>query len=523
MLPTLLLACCLVGGDAAPWPADTAYGTAAASPASPVDSVRALNRARNSVRAYVRRATPATARDLRPDVVEQLDQYAREIPGDDWIAGHRIGMRIKQGWYSSAAAEALRCQASEWWCRALAGFALHVEGSQADAHRLFDQALAAMPMDVRCEWAAELLHVLEGELYARYAAADCQGRLAMEPRIWWLADPLHVLPGNDRRAEHYSRLVAMRLHHELLAAEGREPCAHEHHSGVIRNGWPPWWWGPGLPETGREGARFIPVGSVFNAPLSAGAGDWSLEVGAMSERFRPVYGDVRDIDHQAAFFLRGDSVQAVTAAALGRTRVGGVAFSRSEAEPPVVAYAREGGGLVLSAMLPHDEYLVSIEALREPSGAVRARFGHRLPEASAAGLRLSDVLLFSWNAALDETLEDVAPRMMPTTRFPRSRSVGMYWEVYGVADTTALEFALSAEPEDPGLLARLGQNLRLATPRDGVAIRWEAQGEAPDVVRTHTRIDFGSLPPGRYRLRLVVRQGDGPPAVATRAIELQGI
>jgi hypothetical protein len=497
--------------------ATQAVATVAATPA---DSVRALNRAQNAVRTYVRRARPATAREMRPDLVEALDAYAREIPGDDWVAGHRIGMRVKQGWYTSAATEALRCQASPWWCSALAGLALHAEGSHAEADRAFERALAAMPGDVRCAWAAELLHVLDGAVQRRYAAADCAERLALEKRIWWLADPLHVVQGNERRSEHYARLVGMRLHHELLAVEGREPCSHDHHAGVIRNGWPDWWWGPGLPEVGRAGARFLPADGAYEAPLEAGPDAWDVETDVASERYQPAWGTMRNLEHQVAFFLRGDSIQALAAAALGRLRVGGLAFSRSEHEAPIVVQAPPGGALVLAAGLPRDAWLVSIESVRDPSGAVRARFGHRLPEAAASGLALSDVMLINWSSTLQPTLEAAAPRMLPTTRFARNRAVGIYWEVYGVSDTTAVEVALSAQPDEPGLLARIGQSLRLATPRDGVAVRWQEQGEEPGILRSQMRIDFAGLPAGRYVLQLEVSQAGGPVAIARRSIEL---
>ncbi|HSJ24841.1 MAG TPA: hypothetical protein VK929_09250 [Longimicrobiales bacterium] len=488
--------------------------------ASPADSVRAHARAMNVVRTYLRRARPNTARDMRPDVVEQLDAYGREIPGDDWIIGHRVGMRVKQGWFTAAANEAVRCQGTAWWCSALAGMALHWEGSHEEAHQAFDRALAEMPRATRCQWAAELVHVLDGATARSYGAANCDERIAMEDRIWWLADPLHVMPGNDRRSEHYARLVSMHLHHELLAAEGREPCSHDHHSGVIRHGWPEWWWGPGLPETGREGARFMPRDAAFDAPLEAAPDAWDVETDVATERYAPGYGTVRNLEHQVAFFLDRDSILAVAAATFGRTRLGGVAFTRNETEPPRVIRAPEGGALVLAGRLPVDAWVVSIESMREPSGVVRARFGHRLPDATEAGLRLSDIVLVSWVEALQPTLESVAPRMLPTTRFARSRPVALYWEVYGVSDTTAVDIALSAEPDDPGLLARIGQSLRLATPRDGVAVRWQEQGDEPGILRSQTRIDFSSLPAGRYVLRLEISQGDGPPAVARRAIEL---
>jgi hypothetical protein len=532
-MPSLLSLCCTFALHGAVPPAVIAdivpitdiadsAAPAAAIAAPTADSLRTHNNARNAYRAYLRRATPATARELRPAAIEQLDAAAAVIPGDDWVIGHRVGLRVKQGWATSAVAAALRCEATQWWCKALEGFALHVEGSFADADRAFDEALAAMPEPVRCAWGAELLLILHGPLLAEYAAADCARRIALERRVWWLADPLHVLPGNDRRTEHYSRLVGLRLHREALAATGNEPCAPSHHEAVVRGGWPEWWWGKGLLETGQGGYRFMPSGDAAFQPLTSGPEAWIVAAGGTDERYSPAYGQVRDLEHQVGFFARGDSIIALVAAGLGRTRVGGLVLSRNEDETPVMAKAPEGGGFVMAAMAPRDRYLVSIESVREPSGAARARFGHALPEPSADGLGLSDLLLINWSASLPETLEAVAPRMIGSTRISANRTIGVYWEVYGAADTTAIDVALSAIPEEGGIVQRIGQGLRLVTPRDGVAVRWQDIGDEPGIVRKHLRLDMSQLPPGRYTLQMEVRQGDGAPATARRVIELTG-
>jgi hypothetical protein len=533
-MPSLLPLCCALAvlssavpssaveaGIAATQPA--AAGVAARQ-ASAADSMRALNAAKNALRGYVRRASSRNDLELRPAAIERLDGFAELIPGDDWIVGHRVGLRIKQRWYTPAVAVAIRCEATPWWCRALAGFALHVEGSFADAARYLDEALALMPESVRCEWGAELLHVLDGELLREYGAASCADRIQLEKRIWWLADPLQTEPGNDRRTEHYARVVGMHLHHQTIALTTTTPCAEDHHAGVLRAGWPEWWWSTAGPlESGGSGLAFMPAGSAAVRPLESEPADWQIaDVPAASrdERYRPSYGDIRTIDQQTAFFARGDSILAVAAASVGRVIRGGMVLSASEDADLIVVDSDQTGWYRLQTRVPRAPYLVSIEAVREAGGAVRARFGHSLPATTGGGLGLSDLLLFNWRDDVDDDLDAILPHMLGTTAVAGARPFGVYWEVYGATDATELQVSLSAAPVEEGVLRRLGQSLGLVSPRDGVGVRWQDTGDDPAILGKHLQLDLSHLRPGRYMLQLEVREGDGEPVVARRLIEV---
>jgi hypothetical protein len=193
------------------------------------DSVRALRAAKAALRESGTSAW--TSRIAR--VIEELDAQAREIPGDGWIAGHRVGLRMKQGDFADALAVALDCQAAAWWCAALEGLALHAKGDFVEAESAFDRALEAMPRGERCDWLNELRPVLSGDLAKEYGRLSCSGRADLEHRIWWLADPLYLRPGNDRRTEHLARVVSMHLHHQVLELRGGR-CPTDHHEPVLR-------------------------------------------------------------------------------------------------------------------------------------------------------------------------------------------------------------------------------------------------------------------------------------------------
>jgi hypothetical protein len=486
---------------------------------SAADSLRAHRAAQSAVRTYGRRVTPGNAHALRHELILRLDELGRVIPGDDWIMGQHVGLLAEHGVPTAAVAAALRCQGTPWWCHALAGFALHVEGSIAAASAAFDAALAAKPESIRCAWAAELAHALEGDLRGDYGGADCHAKQRLEPRIWWLADPLHSVAGNARRTEHYARLVAMHLHHAVLALTGAR-CADTHHQSVLRAGWPDWWWSAaGELETAGAGYRFMPAGERWQRPLESAAWPLELESGPAAERYLPHYGTFMPLEHQTAFFARGDSLLVVAAARFGSARAGGLALSRDEHEPPFVAALDAAASGPLRLHVQRDAYLVSVDAVRPAGTAARARFGHRLPATSGV-LAVSDLLLFAWADGVLEELDAVLPLMFDTTRFPRFRTVGIYWEVYGADDASGVDVSLSAIPEEGGALRRLGEGLRLVAARDRVAVQWREPSEPAGVLTKHLLLDLSQLPPGRFVIRLEVRSDDGESVVAQRAIEI---
>lgn len=512
-MPDLLTLCCaLVLAGPAELPAAAATQT---------DSVRAHSQARSAVRNYVRSANPRTILELRDELIHRLDELAREIPGDDWIAGHRVGLRIKQGWLTPAVAAAIRCEGSPWWCESLAGFAFHAEGSIEEAEAAFDSAFVVLPREKRCAWGAELLHVLDGELRDRYRSASCDERIAMEAEIWWLADPLHGRPGNDRRTEHYARVVGMELHHQILAITSGAQCAGTHHETVLRSGWPEGWWSAIAPLDERgHGSRFMPDGGIALRPLESEPDHWFREPTTTSEVYDPPYGELAPLEQQTAFFARGDSILALTAGIVGRVESGALVLSRGPEERFVHPFAPGDGPFRFRAVVPRERYLVSVEAQRLPRGALRTRFGHALPERAPSGLALSDLLLFRWDDDVDQDLDAVEPRMLQSPRLEGVGVIGLYWETYGATDPDGLEVSLSAQPVEAGALRRIAESLRLVEPRDAVAVRWSAGGADGEILRTHLRLDLSLLGPGSYLLRLEVREEGGEPAGAERAIEI---
>ena len=498
-------------------------GAAPSAPVAPPDSIRALRMAMGSVQRLNRSPVPSAA-----VVVEQLDLHARTIPGDDWITGHRVGLRVALDDLDAALDVAESCVASAWWCAALLGFVRHVRGEYVEAEIAFDRALARMPEDVRCAWLGELRHVLAGDLARRHRDADCLERADIARHVWWLADPLYLRPGNDRRTEHLSRLVTMELHHQWIGDHGY--CPPEHHHPVIADGWSPWW---GELYTTMGGAQsqggygFIPASQEWVPPVATGATDWDLRPRGGGERFKPPYGEFRaPPTHQTMYFDRGDSAIVVSAvdvaahplAVAPDARVGMFLTSGPDA-PPVMIRIDDPVGIVrFRASVQSGAQVASLELVTAANGAARSRFGIGATE--AVGPWMSDLLLFEWDGSASDDLDEVARRMLPGNRVPRNAHVGVYWEVYGATDDEVSEIAILVTPLQ-GFFGRLASALRL-TSRDEVRTSWvESVGEGDAKFGSKSLgIELAGLPPGRYRVQLAMQLGSGQELVKYRDIQI---
>jgi hypothetical protein len=151
-------------------------------------------------------------RKARADLLRDLEKAAAAIPGDDWIIGQRIRY-LTESRDSSAASVARSCRATKWWCDALLGLALHVNGDYLAADSAYALALAAMPTPMRCHW-LNLAPLLDDDIRGTYRKMTCPRREAIDARIWWVADPLYMIPGNERRTEHFSRVLHTALQSE---------------------------------------------------------------------------------------------------------------------------------------------------------------------------------------------------------------------------------------------------------------------------------------------------------------------
>jgi hypothetical protein len=103
----------------------------------------------------------------------------------------------------------------------------------------------------------------------------------------------------------------------------------------------------------------------------------------------------------------------------------------------------------------------------------------------------------------------------PIGAFPRTEPLELYYEIYGLGEGLAsTELVLwrpdpdraSGAPPEPG-------------DRRALRLRFEERGTGP-ITRARRSVDLGELPPGAYRLRLVLRDGEGRDAAREAALRV---
>lgn len=428
---------------------------------------------------------PAVAAERR-ELLDRLAGGARRLPGSGWIAGQRVRYLIEAGRTDSALAAARACRAGDGWCDALAGWALHAAGREAEAERAFDRWLAALPAGERCE-ATDLSDLLEGDLRGRFRDLPCPDprRDAFVRRFWWLADPLRLVPGNERRAEDLSRRTQDRILSSsastFLASWG--PDLSEL---LLRYGAPTWWevrpadpLRPGSRESvvGHDPGHarsFLPRRDVWMSAGSLETDVWDLSDDEPPTSYATAYADTfLVLPHRTPIFRRGDSILVVAPYAFPD---GGTAPVEAllelgpgpEIEPTRrIRYGAPRAGM-LTLRAPARPALLSIELLdRTGRAAARARYGLD-PGLPDRGIPAISGLLAgplrrgrtpapgSGSGGGESAPEDRAVAAARGLRLsgPAARaapgvaagdSVGLYWELYGLPpgrDTYEVQVAL---------------------------------------------------------------------------------
>ncbi|HTR78240.1 MAG TPA: hypothetical protein VMH39_09025, partial [Gemmatimonadaceae bacterium] len=417
-------------------------------------------------------------------------------------------------------------------------------GEIATADSIFQRTLPLMPAAERCIW-TDLGVLLDQAGRNAYADIPCEQRDAINTRIWWLATPMFTEAGNERRAEHFARLVDIRLRSSDDPAErwDWQPT----HGGlairdmILRYGWPAYsyWAGHfedvdhytiylGIRDTAIINAGIfataeypitrvhtIPWWYVIADPWHADDGDWTVSMpirpdstpdfGWWPREHAPHAGEtlVQLGDKQSAVFRRESDVLLAVAtdvraadlhAAVGDQVQGTLILSPVPdsfvfiPHPSVV-----GTTVVMQDRMSPTPVVVGMEyRSTRTKAAARTRFAVSPPATLSSMLpgeiAVSEPALIrptslGTRAPSDPTI--AIPLMLGSATFPHGARVGVYWETYGVHNGETLDVAVRVSqrpPNTPGTQRPTPTTVN--SPPTGITVQWRE----PDPDRAVTAI-----------------------------------
>ena len=477
-------------------------------------------------------------RRARAELLRNLERASNAVPGDDWIIGQRIRYLV-EGHDSSVISVARSCKATKWWCDALVGLALHVKGNFAAADSAFSLALQEMPSATRCQW-LDLSPLLDDNLRDTYRKMSCAQREAANARIWWVADPLYITPGNERRTEHFSRVLHAALQQDAANTYGSR-WGGDLAELTLRFGWAEKW--TQEPLGSMPGAQISVAGHEpepgFHFFLTRRPPDtlaqiedslFEISQSPPREQYAPPYAhSFTALDAQVARFRRGDSTRIVAAYDVSADTIFGrhkfaaaLVAMENEATPPSMREVEESPAKnVITVSTPWKSQLIGVELLaKDSAGAARWRKGVAEIPLDSGKVSLSDLLFVDGGPSLPSDLDEAAPRAHGGTRFRRDKQVGLFWELYGKTPAdSALPISLTITPIEEGFFRRAFRALRIVPKVAPLNIRWHENGAAGLMSARAVLLDLSLVPAGKYAVKLEV--GNYPLAVASRIIEVE--
>ena len=508
---------------------------------------------------------PAETGMARQALLGSLLDVRREV-GDPWVLGQIVQYLAEEGRFGQAERLAEECGLVEtWWCHALRGYALHLQGEFVAAEAAFEEALLGLPEIEDRRWRAPRF-VLSGGARGEFEAASPQERGRLWDRLWRFSNPLFMVEGNDRLTEHYSRLVLVRIRedsgHPFQIAWGEDM-----EEALVRYGREIGWSRTRSASTGRalqDSRRVLghhdPAsrGYLFPEEFLSSPADVPPEAWITAPReartwYAPPYApDFRGLETQVARFQRGDSLLVVGAfrpapesAVSGFAAepegpsdpfasrdpfAGGMGGGQGPARTGLFLIPEDGGEIhsasgqsredVLTLRAPAGRYLSSLEVFEEYDRAAwRARQGVTLVPLSPGRAGISDVILLREGAPMPSDLEEAIPQLRPGIRVARGEAFVVAWEVYGMGVEDEARITMGFTRGRPGFLQRVGEYLGIVDP--DVPLEISFQEMAPDEVETVFRAIEVALPQleaDEYTLHVQLDLPGHEPVIASRPI-----
>ena len=467
---------------------------------------------------------------------------------DPWVMGQLVHYLADDGQVAEAERVARACDLDDqWWCGALLGYALHLQGKFVESEEAFRQAFAEMDKDDLKAWTTSEYILTPDGRKAMDQGSDAE-RTARWDLFWGLSDPLFFIEGNDRLTDHYARWVEARNWkdvenpqgifwekdlEEMIIRYGRTKGYSRTHAPQ-RQGMRPGG-GFNFQDTRRVVGHHDPFsrGYLFPEAFLASPSDVPPESWITAPRqartwYAPPYApDMRALETQVGRFRRGDAMLVVGAyQPMEGEKVGdveaGLALVPLDGGPTRYVMGEQAAG-TMTLEAPPGLYVSSVEVLDAGARrAWRARQGVKQVPLVPGLVAVSDVLLLDEGAPFPESLDDAIPHVRRGVRIRQGERFTVVWEVYGLRVEQTAKVTLGFTQGRPGFLARVGDFLGVLEPEQPVEVTFDDPGAAgvQSAFRAVT-LELPQLEPGEYTLHLRLDLPGREPSIASRPIVVE--
>ena len=519
----------------------------------------------------------------RQALLVRLDSAATSYPRDWWVSAQRVRFRADAGQLDLALNAATECRAEYTFCVRLRGYVEYAMGHARVADSLFTRVASAMTDSIRCRWTS-VQEILPRESRLKYQDVPCAQRDTVNRNVWWLADPMLSEPGNERRVEHFARLVRSELNFsnplndrwDLRDRKGGDairimylrygwPTAvvygdattdHSHAGWLKGDGTPPY----RAPEYSMDRISTLPSWDAIIDPITVQDSDFVLTAPRNvdpanwwpSEHFRRANGTIASLAPGQSALLRRDS--SVLFAVATRLQSDQLSSRSGQIVPTSLVISPHpdsvqlvtsqlsslGRTALLQGFIPSGAALAGVEinVERGQKLAARSRFGIVAPptlrEMRRGEVAISEPILFD-AAAVEELgvseMGRIVDAMYPSTVLESAKQVGVYWESYGFRQGDTVEVSVQIERVNQlSKVRRIGMAFRVSTdPNFTVTARWtepqpgRSSQSIPGtipILARHITQNVSQLPEGTYRLRVSMQRKRGELVSADRLFQL---
>jgi hypothetical protein len=374
-----------------------------------------------------------------------------------------------------------------------------------------------------------------------------------------------MLAGNERRTEHLSRLAGLAIKEEYSRRRWMTPAMLQHaeprpaggtilaaldasvmlkyapwrltfrygYTEVVMRAGPPQY--TGRTEEGLSIAlypyprlSFVPKGSAFLNHMSATSEDWSLHDPYAFEFITGWNSPMEELEYQLAYFRRGNSALIVAASdmrsdsALRDLSPLAALFMQKDFDQPALHTEKIVKGIARFSMsAPPESTLASIEVIATNGTSGRVRFATGPQEMPEQRVSLSDVLLIERTPNLPKTLVQAESLSLGRTRVPFASTVGLFWEMYGLANSEAPHMSMVVTH---GRNSFLGNLFGGSNREDTLATTiWNEPPVAGNAIESRSiGLDLRSLPGGTYTLSLTMELPGQAPVTSKRTVAVLG-